>query len=92
MENGRLPILPAFFIEIYKTLFIYLYAKKDTVRKDGVFVLVLEETLVLLKIKDLNCDCCYVLHSLHMPHSNTDFAAEIFSSFGTHLLPDIGRV
>ena len=53
MENGRLPILPAFFIEIYKTLFIYLYAKnKDTVRKDGVFVLVLEETLDLLKIKD----------------------------------------
>ena len=31
-------------------------------------------------------DGCYVLHSLDMTHSNTDFAAEIFSSFGTHLL------
>jgi len=67
-----------------------LYAKnKDTVRKDGVFVLVLEETLDLLKIKDLNCDCCYVLHGLQMSHGNTDFAAEIYGSSGTHLLPNL---
>jgi len=34
----------------------------------------------------LNGNRSYVLHGLHMTHSNTDFTLIFFSSFGTHLL------
>ena len=75
---------------------ILLFADKNniTLTNEEVDIILEIDTILtkedLLKIKDLNCDCCYVLHSLHMPHSNTDFTFIFFSSFGTHLLSNIG--
>ena len=40
----------------------------------------------------LNLNGSYVLHSLQMTHGNTDFTLIFFSSFGTHLLKNIGRI
>lgn len=40
----------------------------------------------------LNGNRGYVLHSLHMTHSNTDLTLIFFSSFGTYLFPNIGRI
>ena len=37
-------------------------------------------------------DCSYVLYSLQMAHSSTDFAVIIFCSSGTHVLENIGKM
>ena len=38
---------------------------------------------------DLNDNACYVLHSLHMPHSGTALTFVFCSSSGTHLLHNL---
>lgn len=39
----------------------------------------------------LNCDKGYVLHSLHMSHSNPVISLIFHLSYGTNLLPNIRR-
>ena len=41
---------------------------------------------IWLSVILLNCDCCYVLHSLHVTHGNTVMPIILRTSYGTHLL------
>ena len=42
-------------------------------------------------LKVLNCDCGYVLHGLHMTGCNAVMPVKSRTSYGTHLLRNLGE-